>query len=207
MEAKAINKTCGLCKKEFPRTEDYFFIKVIRQKLAGGEIAIYYSFRSDCKKCHGLKGKKRKHKHKSLEHNCTVEEYAQKAKLIGNIRRWEGKRKYHFLDDLPISNIKKEWIKQIIRQGYSFTTYEQLLADRKEYRKSVMDKKRKIPLPKGFYRLKDIPDKERKYLINRRLTEGRLANWLGFKVGELPKEVIETKRLIVELRRIINNNN
>jgi hypothetical protein len=134
-------KTCGTCNKEFPKTTEYFFKKTIKQKLSNGEIAIYNSFRSDCIKCHGKKGHKRKVEKRCLELKCSVSEY-----------RTNWKKQY--------SNTRT---KHNIPKGMPIMTY---------------------------------------HSIN--VTDIYVANSLKKKLSELPKEVIETTRLIIKLKRITN---
>jgi len=43
-------KTCITCKKEFPKTKEYFFTRKIKQQNSKGELKIYESFRSNGKK-------------------------------------------------------------------------------------------------------------------------------------------------------------
>jgi cytochrome c553 len=134
-------KICGTCKKEFPKTTEYFFPRIIKQKLSNGETAIYNSFRSDCIKCHGKKGHKRKVKKRCLELKCSVSEY-----------RINWKKQY--------SNTRK---KHNIPKGMPIMTYH-----------------------------------------SKNITDAYVANKLKKKISELPKEIIETTRLIIKLKRITN---
>jgi cytochrome c553 len=134
-------KTCNTCKQEFPKTTEYFFNKVIKQKLSSGEIAVYNCLRSDCKKCHGKKGMKRKIKKRCVELKCNISEYRENwKKQYSNTRT-----KHNILKNMPIM------------------TY---------------------------------------HSIN--VTDIYVANTLKKKISELPKEVIETTRLIIKLKRITN---
>jgi hypothetical protein len=134
-------KTCNTCKNEFPKTTQYFFNKVIKQKLSNGEIAVYNCLRSDCKKCHGKKGVIRKVKKRCIELKCNVSDY------------------------------RENWKKQ-----YSET-------------------RTKHNIPKGMPVMTY-------HSIN--VTDIYVANKLKKKVSELPKEVIETTRLIIKLKRETN---
>lgn len=134
-------KICGTCKESFPKTSEFFFKRVIKQKLSNGEIAIYNCFRSDCITCYGKKGSKRKVDKRCKDLKCNISEYQQKWK-----EQYSKTRTKH--------NIKKQ--------------------------STIM-----------------------KYHVEN-ITDLYIANRFRKKVSELPKEIIETKRLIIKLKREIN---
>jgi cytochrome c553 len=131
-------KVCGTCKTEFPKTEEYFFKKTTKQQNKSG-FAVYYSFRSDCIKCHGKKGMTLKIKKRCQEMNCDVSDYRE--------------------------NWKKQYSKT--RTKYNFKTTKM------------------------------------KFHVEN-LTDIYIANIFRKKVSEIPKEMIETKRLIIKLKRLTN---
>jgi hypothetical protein len=134
-------KTCNTCKKEFPKTTEYFFSKIIKQKLSNGQIAVYNTFRSDCIKCYGIKGYKKKVEKRCLELKCSISEYRKSWKKQYS----ETRTKYNIPNNMPIM------------------TYHSL-----------------------------------------NVTDLYVANKLKKKLSELPKELIETTRLIIKLKRITN---
>jgi hypothetical protein len=130
-------KTCTNCKIEFPKTKDYFFVKIIKQQNKSG-LAIYNSFRSICKKCHGKKGEENRIKKRCLEMDCNISKYRE--------------------------NWKKQYSKTRIK--YDLINFK----------------------TKSKYHSKELTD----YYI---------ANRFRLKMKEIPKEMIQTKRLIIQLKR------
>jgi hypothetical protein len=134
-------KTCGTCKQEFPKTTEYFFKRVIKQKLSNGEITFYNSFRSDCITCFGKKGMRKKVEKRCKELKCNVSDYRE--------------------------NWKKQYSKTRTKHNIEKST-------------TIM-----------------------KYHVDN-ITDLYIANRLKKKLSELPKEIIETKRLIIQLKRETN---
>ena len=134
-----ITKTCTCCKLELPKTEEYFFSKVIKQQNKSG-LAIYHSFRSICKNCNNKKTEANRIKKRCKEMNCDVSDY------------------------------RENWKKQ-----YS--------ENRTKYKKNCTIMK---------YHSENLTDIYIKNLL---------------KTNEIPKELIETKRLIIQLKRQIKNGN
>jgi hypothetical protein len=173
-------KTCSTCKQEFPETTEYFFLN-----------SNHKSLRSNCKKCHGqIKVKKDREK---------------KCKELGiNIKDYETYKRNELLSR-PIFQLKNEKLKGIPRsyrarilkkereEGYVFTTFEQYKLDVLKIRSETQRK----------YNYKDCV-KLSYEIIKDKLPDYYIANRFRKKLSELPKEMIETKRLIIQLKRETN---
>ena len=189
MPSAFVLKKCTCCNLEFPKTEDYFFAKVIKQQNKSG-LAIYHSFRAICKRCNNKKTEANRIKKRCKEMNCDVSDYRE---------NW--KKQYSETRTLvkEISNLPKgvqSVIRKKIKDGYVFSNYEQYRID---CRKNVSQVKRKYEygnidfVPKGI-------QTGIKYL-----TDGYIALTLKAKVKEVPKEMIEFKRLTIQLKRELEN--
>lgn len=139
MPSAFVLKKCTCCNLEFPKTEHYFFVKVIKQQNKSG-LAIYHSFRSICKSCNNKKTENNRIKKRCKEMNCDVSDY------------------------------RENWKKQ-----YSET--------RTKY---------KTETTKSKYHSKNLTDTYIKQL---------------YRSVKVPKEMIETKRLLIELKRTLKNKN
>lgn len=116
-------KVCCSCKKELPKTYEYFFKKVSKQKLSDGSVAEYIGHKSDCKKCHALKAKKRRHKKLCAKYNCEVKDLPKKRLEAISYAHL----KYKELEGIPQSI--RHTIRQKIDNGYVFTSLEQYKTD------------------------------------------------------------------------------
>lgn len=183
-------KKCTCCGLEFPKTEEYFFRKNIKQKLASGKTVIYHSFRAVCKKCHVKKNEERRIKKRCKELNCEISQYREYWKKQYSETRTTVK---------GISNLP-EGVKNVIRKkvknGYVFTNYEQYRID---CRKNISKAKRKYD-----YGDIDFVPKATQTGI-KHLTDGYIALTLNAKVKDVPKEMIEFKRLTIQLKRELEN--
>ncbi len=191
-----IKKTCGDCGNSFPKTEEFFFKRIIKQELVKGNVVEYNSFKSDCKKCFALKAKKRRVKKLCEKYNCNVEELPQKRIESISFSRL----KYKSLKDVRKS--RRHSIRNKIDDGYNFTTIEQY---EKDCKKNVRIARRKYDYGLPFD--SNIPQKisNRSGIIN--LTNSYVAATLGHKVDELPKDLIENRKLIIQLKRLTNQTN
>lgn len=178
-------KTCVCCKIEFPKNEDYFFKRVIKNKTKNG-IVVYNTFRSFCKKCHAKKTEINRIKKRCEEMNCDISDYRDNWKKQYSETRTHVKG----ISNLPkgVQNI----IRKKVKSGYLFTTYEKYRID---CRKNISKSARKYD-----YGDIDFVPKNTQTGI-KYLTDGYIALSLGKKVSEVPKEIIETKRLIIKLKR------
>ena len=187
-------KICGNCKNEFPKTEDYFFKRIIKQKNINGSIVEYKSFRSMCKKCHANKTLEYTHKKRCDDLKCNIEDYNEKWKHQYS----ETRTKFPDIKDIPYG--KRGSVLEKLRTGYKYSTYEQYKID---CRASVSKVKRKYDY--GDVDFVSIQERNRSSIKN--LTDSYIALLLKKKVRDLPKEIIETKRLIIKLERELINNN
>ena len=184
-------KTCARCGTEYPKTEEYFFRKIVKQKLSDGTMKKYKSLRHVCKQCHSIIGTEKNRAKRCKELGCNINELNQ---VVRNIISFK-KLKYKELKDVP----------QLIRQYC-------LRYSRKEGR---------LILPPEYEELrnKNLKEKwlkQRKYdygeaervtpsMLNKKsteaMTDARMALIIGMPVKEIPKEIIEVKRTLIMLKR------
>jgi len=188
-------KICSTCGVEFPKTERYFFKKTIKEINARGEIVIYNSFRSECKTCHSKKGNIRRIKKRVKEMGCNFDQYREYWKKQYSKTR----TKHPEIQHLPES-IKRNLYILIKSEGYKFTTLEQYKKDGKI---RVSKSRRKY----DYGDVDFVPQQEKNRCGIKNLTDGYIAATLQSKVGGLPKEIIETKRNILKLKRALNMTN
>ena len=192
-------KTCGTCKKEYPKTKKYFFIKKIKQKLATGKIAIYNSFRSDCKKCFGSKGEKRRIKQRCKELDCNILDYRKNWKkqqsetriIDAEAREFLTKGKYSYYLIL----LKKGAVTDL--KSFLLYTENSKLERNKRIVKEVLSKQK-------YFTKEDKRLALRMYARNNkdRLTDCYIANHVfKCKIADLSPSIIETKRNIIKLKR------
>lgn len=196
-------KVCGSCLKEFPKTEKYFFKRIIKQKNVSG-YAEYSSFKSDCKSCHSKKGEKRRIKLRCKQLGVKPSSYRKAWKKQYS----ETRTKYKNIRALPIPIAKKRTIISKIIAGYNFTTLDNYMLDAKTQLRASFEKKsgrraNYSDLPEGYILWKDVPNDLRQKIKNQRVTDSRLANWLGSTVSNCPPELLKTKRLLVEMNKYI----
>lgn len=191
-----MKKICTSCITELPKTKEYFFTKKYKQKLATGEIKKYECLRSVCKKCHSIKTEEFRVKKRCEEMNCEISEYrinwkkqysetrtkdleARKMLKIGEYGHFK-----RLLKKSEVNNLKDYLFRIENKIGY----------------KSMWDLKRK---PKEHH----LKYKRDYYRIDRlKLKKAMIANnYLGLKVNQVSDEIIETKRLLIQIKREIKN--
>jgi hypothetical protein len=189
-------KTCGECNKDFPKTKDYIFVKVIKQKNKSG-FATYYSFRSTCKTCHGKKGNERRVKKRCKELDCNISNYR---------KNW----KKQFSETRTIDMQAKKKLTRGQYSHYRRMVLKGVASNVEEYRKEVFKNKNSKPWlrkfdyeGKVFLTAKERVNKNNSMKIDN-LTDIYITNMLGLKKGEVPNELIETKRLIIKIKREVN---
>jgi hypothetical protein len=186
---------CTTCKKEYPKTKEYFFEKTSKQKLASGKIAVYKGFRSSCKKCHGIKGENRRIKKRCQELNCDIKDYR---------KNW----KQQYSETRTVDLDAKEKLTEGQYNHYMDLYNKNEVKDYVDYLYRVEAKKRTLSKNKiKITSYKEIQNYRNKYYLKdrKKLKDAYIANnILGFKVGEIPKQVLETKRLIIKLKREVN---
>ena len=195
-----IFKTCGFCKKELPKTKEYFFVKIAKQKLASGKIAIYKGFRSNCKKCHAIKGGQRRVKKRCKELDCNVSDYRE---------NW----KKQYSETRTIDLIAKKELTEGQYNVYRSHVKKGLVFDLKKHKERVYINKHSKPWLRKFdYNGKVFLDKKESMAKSNRnkidnITDSYITNYLGYKKNEVPKELIENKRLLIKLKRELNITN
>tara|TARA_R110000772_G_scaffold23786_1_gene63418 strand:+ start:825 stop:1406 length:582 start_codon:yes stop_codon:yes gene_type:complete len=191
-----MTKKCINCNVHLPKTDDFFFKRVEKNILADGSIKTYTSFRSNCKKCHSKKGNQRRIKLRCEEMNCEVSEYRKKWKKQYTETRTKDKEAKE-----KLNNSAYIYYKRLLKLG----EVKDLLSY--FYRIESQNRRRsksKIKITSYNY----IKDYRNKYYKKDRekLKDAYITNGLmGLKVSEVPKEIIETKRLIIKIKREIKN--
>jgi len=193
-------KKCGHCKNEYPKTSNYFFVKISKQKLASGKIATYKGYRSICKKCHAIKGEERRVKKRCKELNCDISDYREKWK-----KQYTETRTIDLEAKINLTEGQYNNFKSKIKKGHNI--------DYKEYLENVKVNKYSKPWlrkfdydGKVFLTKKEIQNKSNKNKI-KNITDVYITNYLGVKKEDIPKEVIETKRLLIKIKRQLNLTN
>ncbi len=181
-------KICTKCKKEFPKTLEYFFRRITKQKLANGNIAEYETFRSCCKKCHGNKGEECRIKKRCEEMGCEIDDYRENWKKQYSETRTKHPEIKH------LSESVKKTLRKWIDNGYNFTTYKQYRID---CRKKLSKLRRKYDYGSCDF----VPQKEKNRRGIKNLTDGYIALIMNMSVKELTPELIETQRLVIKLKR------
>lgn len=142
-EDSKLFKTCFVCKKRLPRTEEYFHVKLIKQQNKRGE-AIYYSYKDRCRECHNAEMRSRH-----------ITEYWKDP-----LKARERSRRQYWKDPVKSRNMNNERRERNIDQ----------------YRKK--DKKRVAELDDSW-----------------------VASSMGIPLSEIPKDVLEIKKLTILLKR------
>jgi len=198
-------KTCCTCKKELPKTKQYFYVKNSKQKLSSGKIAVYKRFRSNCKKCHSIKTEKNRIKKRCKELDCDVSDYRKNWKKQYSTTRTIDLEAKQNLTQGQYNHFKK------LKNKDNNLNYKKYLNNVEENKKQRNERIRNESLLRQKYFTKE--DKRlalRMYAKNEkdRLTDAYVANHILYcKVSDLPKEIIETKRNIIKLKRELKKNN
>ncbi len=187
-------KKCTCCNLEFPKTKDYFFARVIKQQNKSG-LAIYHSFIAICKSCNNKRCEARRIKKRCKEMNCDISDYRENWKKQYSKTRTKYIKE---ISNLPVGT--RHLIMKKIKNGYIFTNYEQYKID---CRKNISQVMRKYDY--GYVDFVPKEKRDKAGIVN--LTDAYIALTLKAKVKEVPKEVIETKRLIIQLKRELKSNN
>lgn len=188
-------KICTKCENEFPHTEEYFFKKITKQKLSNGSIAIYSGLRSLCKKCNGEKGNELRVKKRCLKMGCDISDYRE---------NWKKQYSETRTIDITIKNQLSEGRYNMYLRSKS-SDINQFFKSVKKSKNERDDRLRKMAIDKiKYFTAEDKRLALRMYAKNERerLTDAYVANMVMKKpIGSLSKEIIETKRLIIQLKR------
>ena len=178
-------KTCTSCKKELPKTEDNFFIKITKQQNKSG-LAIYRSFRSICKSCNNKKTEENRVKKRCKEMGCNISEYRKKWKEQYTETRT------HFKEFKEYSLDTRKRMFKYKEEGNDVSTY-------KKYKELGKLKISKIRRKYDYGNIDFVPKNTQTGI--KHLTDGYIALTLKQRVKEVPKELIEFKRLTIQLKR------
>jgi len=198
-------KTCGTCKKEYPKTTEYFFTRKIKQYNTKGDLNIYNSFRSDCKKCRAEKGNKRRIKNRCKEMNCDISEYRKNWKSqYSKTRTIDLEAKKHLTQGQynHFKRLKKN------DNTLDYKTYLKNVENNKQQRNERLVNE--VLSKQKYFTKEDKRIALRMYAKNEkdRLTNAYVANMvMKCKISDLSPEIIETKRNIIKLKRELNYNN
>lgn len=208
-KTKSKFKVCGSCGRSFVKNSKNFYTKKYKQKMANGEIKIYYSYRSICKKCHHKISILNQQKKKAKEKKMSLSEYQRWSKE--GLRRGFADckiKKYGFLDAENVPDNKRITIINWIKNGYKWVDFETYKKDVLSLKKKTFYNKRKYhDLPNGYDFYKDLPkDLHNKILRKRKPTRGVFANRLGIKSDLLDEETEKTMEVIYEINNYIKKN-
>jgi hypothetical protein len=187
-------KICTVCKKELLKNTDNYFLSKKKQLTANNTIKYYYVFKSLCKKCHGIKRNTLRVKKRCEDMQCSVADYRT------NWKKQFSKTKTIHPEYLPLNRKTRVEIAKLVTMGYIFTTYEQYRLD---CRKKQSVRMRKYDYGdvdfvtsklRGRYRIDNLPD-------------CYIATSLKKSVKEVPKTILESRRLIIQLKRELKINN
>ena len=198
-------KTCTKCNEEFPKNSKYFFKKKIKQLNSKGELKIYNSFRSNCIKCHGEKSNERRIKKRCKEMGCDVSDYRENWK-----KQYSKTRTVNLYAKSKLTKGQYNHFLILQKQGF-INSYDEYIAHvQKSKRKRDNFLRKQASLNQLYFTKEDLKNAKIKY--SRKNTENLIDSYIthnsfGLKVNEVPKEVIETKRLLIKLKREIRNGN
>lgn len=193
-----IVKKCTCCEIYFPKTSEYFFVKKIKQQNKNG-LSVYHSFRSICKKCYGKKGETNRIKNRCLEMGCSILEYRENWKKQYSKTRTKDLKLKKVLTESQYRNCLKL---KISNPDTYLKRVEQSKTEANKRLSNLVKSKRIL------FTEKDKKNRLRFYAKNERerLTDSYIANVVMKRpVKSLTKELIETKRLIIKLKRHVKN--
>lgn len=183
-------RVCITCKQELPSTPDYFYRRVIKQKLVDGSIAEYHTIRSQCKKCHIKKCDERRIVKRCAEMGCDIKDYRDNWKKQYSRTR----TKYPEIKHLPksVQYTLKKWLDD----GYKFITYEQ-------YRIDVRKKTSKASRKYDYGTDEFLTQKQRNGMAEKVITKSRVSLRFGIPTKDLPDEIYETAKLNIQIKRAL----
>ena len=177
-------KKCTCCNLEFPKTEEYFLLKPKRKNYKWTVREIY---RANCKNCWYKKTAEQRISKRCKEigiERDKWEEWKRETMLKKPIFQFKDERLKEF--DRPL---RRRILKKIREENYVFTTIENYYKDCAKNR----SKSQRI-----YEYTEPILNSK---IIGNTMPDYYIANRLGKSIKELPKEIIETKRLIIQLKR------
>ena len=189
-------KECNQCKNIFPKTKEYFFIKVTKKDSKSGmKIGLKndsYSFRHICKKCSNKKNVLKKQEKKAIQYGVSLEYYQQNSKSY--IIAAASKPKLH-PEFVHLPNKSKEKRDAIKLKKLGFT--------KEEYKKHCEEISKINGLKKRIHLTSEeiyTPQLSRKRAW-KVLTKSVIANQLGISVKNLPNSLYLLKKQQILLNR------
>lgn len=179
-------KICNKCKKEFPKTTDYFFTKNCKNSKG---ISKWRCFRNVCKKCHSIIVNEKRIKKMCLELNCKIEDYRE------NWKKQYSETRIIFPEIKNLPETVRRTLRDKIRNGYKFTTYEQY---KKDCNSALSKRKRKY----DYGEVDFISSELKNNMAHEKIVDARIANTYRIPVSDMPKELIENLRLVIKLKRM-----
>lgn len=206
---KKTEKQCGRCKEIFPLTSEYFYTKTTKKGtiIKGKPLsADCISFRSTCKTCHTAQGYARQRAKLLIKYNVSTHE--ELDKIIHEMRTRSGmkgayanlnipskRRKYKYPEGATTYEMEK--IRKIYDRGYDPSTYQDEW--KKDWLRKVKES-RKYVYPEGYDKL---PQSLVNKAVSEALTDAFIANRLGFKLEDVPQELLELKRKQLKFYRYV----
>jgi hypothetical protein len=184
-------KICTCCKLELPKTEGYFLLKSKRKNYKWKVNEIY---RSNCKKCWYQKTSEQRILKRCNELGIERSEWdvwKREDMLKKPIFQMKDERLKDF--ERPL---RRRILKKIREENYVFTTIENYY---KECSENISKAHRKYNY--------NIAGKLNSDIISNEMPDYYIANRLKIPISELPKEIIETKRLLLKIKRELKNKN
>jgi len=199
---KKTEKTCSNCKEVFPLTGEYFFTKTTKKGTVIKGVKLFtdsISFRHVCKKCNGLLTMQRKDKKLMIKYGVSTEEELKAIKMNNKITAGKKNLKYNYPEGISKQD---EWrYRKIFAQGYSIETYQEEW--KKKWWESTKAKRKYNYGPE--YENTKVP----KSLIMKKavenLTDAIVANRLGFKLKDVPLDILELKRKQLKFYKDVKN--
>lgn len=202
MPSAFVLKKCTCCNLEFPKTEDYFYAKVIKQQNKSG-LAIYHSFRAICKRCHNKKNEANRIRKRCKEMNCDVSDYRENWK-----KQYSETRSIDADAKKLLTEGSYGYYLKLKREG-KIEDYQSFFKRVEISKKERNERLRNEVLSKQKYFSKaDLKKAKRRYQRKNveNLTNATVANnYLGMSVKDVPIEIIEFKRLTIQLKRELEN--
>jgi len=210
--SKKTEKQCNKCKEVFPLTGEYFY-SVIAKK---GKVIRGYSlkkdsitFKSTCKKCDIVESLLRYRKKLMIKYNVSTDKELDEI-IDAKLRIKSDKLKNKALKGKPKSLRKYDYPENITRNemdririikdmGYEPETYAI------EWKKRWLEKAkatRKYTYPDGYDK---VPQALRSKKQIENLTDAYVANTLGFKLNDIPSEILDIKRKQLKFYRHVKN--
>jgi len=183
-------KKCTCCNLEFPKTKDYFLLKPKRKNY---KWKVYEIYRSQCKKCtYKNTNEKRilKKCNELLIKRDEWDDWKRKDKLKKPIFQFKDDRLKDFNRPLRARILRK-----IREENYIFTTVE-------NYYKECLENKSNAQRKYSYSTVGKLSSD----IIANEMPDYYIANRLKMPTSEIPKEIIETKRLLLKLKRTLKTN-